>query len=141
MPKHTLYLVTYDRGKHPATGHTQPYHWIFFIQTKTTGTEDVGIVHQLRGLPGGFHYEGPEQTDLAAPGGSPIKQQLEIGEVDASKLDWVHGILKGVAIDDVESSGWNCQNWTLAGMEGLRAEGFVYDYITAETARNWLKEE
>jgi hypothetical protein len=68
------------------------------------------------------------------------KEELEIGEVDDSNLDKIHEILKDLRIDLVESSGWNCQNWALDGFEKLKEEGFVYDYLTQEAVKNWLKE-
>ncbi|CAK7263821.1 hypothetical protein SEPCBS57363_000750 [Sporothrix epigloea] len=138
MAKHTLYLVTYDRGVYSTTGKTKPYHWLFFIQVNFGGEKNQGIVHQLRGMPGGFYYRGPEDLDLNKSG--TLKEQLEVGEVDDSRLSRVHDILKDVRIETNESSTWNCQNWTLDGFEKLKAEGFAYDYLTAEAIKHWLRE-
>ncbi|KAK3940147.1 hypothetical protein QBC46DRAFT_386097 [Diplogelasinospora grovesii] len=120
------------------TGKTKPYHWSYFIQVKFEGSKNLGIAHQLRGMPGAFYYKGPEEVDLAKSGSR--KEQVEIGEVDDSKLDRVHEILKGVRIDTVESSGWNCQNWALDGFEKLKEAGFVWDSFTLEVLKNWLNE-
>ncbi|CAG9994448.1 unnamed protein product [Clonostachys byssicola] len=127
MAKRTLYLVTYDRGTYPTTGKVKPYHWSYFIQTDLRGNKNLGIAHQLRGMPGGFYYPGPEQLDLVKSG-SP-KEELEIGEVDDSNLKRVHEILSSVRIETSESSGWNCQDWSLAGFEMLKEEGFVYKHF------------
>jgi hypothetical protein len=113
-----------------------PYHWSYFI--KTAPDESRGIAHQLRGMPGGFHYPGPEGLDLTTS--EPPRDILELGEIDESKLDRIHGILKDLRIETSESSGWNCQNWALSGLDRLRTEGFVYDHFTQEAVKSWLKE-
>jgi hypothetical protein len=99
---------------------------------------NLGIAHQLRGMPGAFYYRGPEEVDLNKSGS--LKEELQIGEVDATKLDLVHQRLKECRIDTEESSGWNCQDWALEGLEKLRAEGFVDVTYTKEVVKNWLKE-
>ena len=137
MAKHTLYLVTYDRGNYH-TQNPKPYHWVYFIQLEIRGTMNLGIAHQLRGMPGGFYYKGPESVDLAKSGN--LKEVLEIGEVDSSKLTRAHEILSNIKIDSVESSGWNCQDWALDGFEQLKKEGLAYDYLTEDGLKNWLKE-
>jgi len=63
-----------------------------------------------------------------------------VGEVDASSFDKIHEILKDLEIDTSESSGWNCQNWALNGLEKLKEEGFIYDHMTTDVVKNWLKE-
>ena len=140
MAKHTLYIITYDRGKYPLSGKTKPYHWSYFIQIQVTNNTNTGIQHQLHGMPGSFHYDGPEDVDLKKWEVAP-KEEVEIGEVDSLKLDKVHEILKSVSIDTVESCGWNCQDWSLDGFEKLQKEGFVYDYLTKDGLRNWLRED
>jgi hypothetical protein len=136
---YTLYLVTYDRGTYLNTGKQKPYHWSFFVQKEINSTMNLGIAHQLRGMPGAFYYKGPEEVDINKSGS--LKEQLQIGEVDAAKLDLVHQRLKECRIDDVESSGWNCQDWALEGLEKLGAEGFVDGTYTREVVKNWLKEK
>jgi len=141
MVKRTLYLCTYIRGNHPITDKVQPYHWIFFIQTDIEAERNNGIVHQLRGMPGGFYYQGPEEVDLWKSELQRPKETVEIGELDDADLEKVHVILKSVQIDKSESSGWNCQDWSLDGFARLQREGFVYDYLTREAVKTWLKEE
>jgi len=119
MTKRTLYLVTYDRGTYDTTGKVKPYHWSYFIQLELEGGKNKGIAHQLRGYPGTFYYRGPESVDLMKSGS--LKEELEIGEVKESKFNRVHDILKNIPIDKSESSGWNCQDWALAGFEVLTA--------------------
>lgn len=137
MAKHTLWIVTYSRGTY-YTNEIKPYHWSFFIETETQGIQRLGIAHQIRGMPGAFRYQGPEKVDLKKS--QNRKEELEIGEVDDSKLDEIHNILKEVPIDNVESSGWNCQDWALDGMVKLQEKGFVYDFHKKEDVKNWLKE-
>lgn len=103
-----LYFVTYSRGTYLNTGILKPYHWSFFVQKELTGTKNLGIAYQLRGMPGAFYYSGPEDVDLNKSGS--LKEELQIGEVDSPKLDLVHQRLKECRIDTVESSGWNCQD-------------------------------
>jgi hypothetical protein len=135
---YTLYLITYDRGTYLKTGTPKPYHWSFFIQRELKGTTNLGIEYQLRGMPGAFYYPGPEDVNLTKS--ASVKEELQIGEVVAAKLDLVHQRLKECRIETVESSGWNCQDWTLEGLEKLRAEGFVDATYTEGVVRNWLRE-
>jgi hypothetical protein len=135
---YTLYLVTYDRGRHPLTDKILPRHWSFFVQVEVDGEKNLGIAHQLRGMPGNFRYNGPEEVDLNKS--SSLKTELQIGEVDAARLDSLYNCLKECRIDQSESSGWNCQDWALDGLEKLKAEGFVYEEYTQEMVKNWLKE-
>ncbi|KAK4092925.1 hypothetical protein Purlil1_2850 [Purpureocillium lilacinum] len=137
MTKHTLFLVTYDRGTY-FTKAIKPYHWAYFIQTNLGPSGNKGIAHQLRGMPGAFYYEGPENVNLSKSGN--LKEQLEVGEVDDSMIQRVHDILKDVQINKVESSGWNCQDWALDGFGILKAEGFIYDHMEADAVKAWLKE-
>jgi hypothetical protein len=37
------------------TGTPKPYHWSFFVQKELKGTMNLGIAHQLRGMPGAFY--------------------------------------------------------------------------------------
>lgn len=138
MPKHPLYVAAYDRGTHGLHNTIQPYHWSFFIQLRIEGTDNIGVAHQLRGMPGGFYYPGPEDTDLWRS--ERPKHELEIGEVETSQLEEFHDILARVPIEKNESSRWNCQDWTLDGLISLKEAGFVWDHITGEAMKNWLRE-
>jgi hypothetical protein len=75
---------------------------------------------------------------LASTG--PLNGEPEIGEVDADRADRIQEILSKVSIDLDESTSWNCQNWALEGLGGLKREGFVYEDLDAGVIRNWLKE-
>ena len=110
--QHTLYLLTYGRC-HYFTGQTKSHHWAYFTQLEVKDGENKGTTHYLRGMPGCFHYDGPEDI-YPSKSGSP-KEQLEIGEVDSSKLARIYDFLKGIEIEIVEPFGWNCQDWTLDG--------------------------
>jgi hypothetical protein len=138
MSDYTLYLVTFDRGDHPVTGKVQPYHWVYFIEEGFQGIANPGIAYQLRGMPGGFSYGGPEKVDLSEFG--RVRHKLEIGRVPVSKVDRVHEILSQVRVDTSESSGWNCQDWALDGLDELKKEGFVYGHHNKDGLKNWLKE-
>ena len=139
MAGHTISLCTYDRGLHPLTGKVQPYHWAFFIQIRISKKKNIGIVHQLRGMPGAFYYKGAE--DVANLWKSEtLKQDIPIGEVDDADLDKIEAIFQSIPIDKSESSGWNCQSWSLEGLAKLQQEGFIYDSLTGEGVYEWLKE-
>jgi hypothetical protein len=60
IAKHTLYIVTYERGVYVASGKVKPYYWSYFIQIEAKQGQNFGIAHQLRGMPGNFYYKGPE---------------------------------------------------------------------------------
>ncbi|KGQ02116.1 hypothetical protein PAAG_11067 [Paracoccidioides lutzii Pb01] len=134
-----LYLVTYDRGTYLNTSIPKPYHWSFFVQKEIKGKVRQGIAYQLRGIPGAFHYDGPEEVDLGHSGS--LKEELLIGEGPEDKFEMIHQRLKECKIDSVESSSWNCPDWALEGFEKLKTEGFVYDIYTVETVRAWLREK
>jgi hypothetical protein len=142
MPKLTLYIVTYDRGTYDLTGKTKPYHWSYFLQPDDTqkASERSGTAYQLHGMPGSFNYQGPEQVPNLAQTG-PLNGELEIGEVDSERVERIHEILSKVPIDLDESTSWNCQNWALEGLGGLKREGFVYEDLDAAVVGNWLKEK
>lgn len=89
-------------------------------------------------MPGAFYYPGPEESDLSKS--DPPREQLEIGEIDESDIQRVHEVFLGLVIDCCESSGWNCQNWSLAGLEHLRSLRIVHDHMANDVARSWLKE-
>ncbi|KAK4238614.1 hypothetical protein C8A03DRAFT_14946, partial [Achaetomium macrosporum] len=135
-------------GTYPLTGKTKPCHWAYFLETDSRGQQPKGIIFQLRGMPRGFYYPGPERemnvTQEGEPprGGGGLREKLEVGEVDGAEgvLDRIHEVMSEVEVAQDESSGWNCQNWALAGFEMLKGEGFVYPHPTAEGVESWLKE-
>lgn len=147
MPKHPFYIVTYSRGIHPLTGQVKPHHWAYFLETESGGTGSRGVIFQLRGMPGGFNYPGPENMGIAQDGGPrEERDKLEVGEVDVhdtdieGAVDRIHGVLKDVAVVKDESAAWNCQDWALEGFTRLRDAGVVYGHLEAEGVRGWLKE-
>ena len=89
-------------------------------------------------MPGGFYYSGPENVDLWKS--QRLKHELEIGEVADSQLEEFHRILTRIPIEKNESSRWNCQDWALDGLDSLKEAGFVWDHITGEAIKNWLRE-
>ncbi|EPS40936.1 hypothetical protein H072_5194 [Dactylellina haptotyla CBS 200.50] len=58
---YSLYLVTYTRGTDWQTHRTKAYHWAFLIEID----HPKCIKHQLRGMPGGYYYPGPEDADAS----------------------------------------------------------------------------
>ncbi|KAF2223511.1 hypothetical protein BDZ85DRAFT_110478 [Elsinoe ampelina] len=133
----TLKLAAYHRGM-DVYERVRQYHWSFFIVTSIEA-HTYGIAHQLRGMPGAFFYRGPE-PGVALDKSSMLKHELDVGEIEASKIDRVHEILSTVSIDQVESSGWNCQNWAIDGFLKLQQEGLAYDHLTVEQIKNWFRE-
>ncbi len=140
--KGTLYLVTYDRGTYPLTGEVKPYHWSYFLELDKTEPEVSGVYSQLRGMPGGFYYPGLEfQTNSQMQEAGYVKDKLEIGEVNETTTLKLSDTLAAVEIIKDESSKWNCQDWALAGFVGLKeAGGIVYDHLTPEIVKEWLRE-
>jgi hypothetical protein len=101
MSKHALYLVTYSRGIHPITGQVKPHHWAYFLETHSSSPEAGGVIFQLRGMPGGFHYPGPEQMDVTQDGGpGELRDKLEVGEVEVDGAD-VEGVTLVRASDNL----------------------------------------
>ncbi|KAF3938044.1 hypothetical protein ABW19_dt0201473 [Dactylella cylindrospora] len=150
---HPLYIVTYDRGTHWRTGRPKAYHWAFLIEFSSTR----GIKHQLRGMPGGYYYPGPE--DASPEKGQPGKtistvstadahndvdidgalahrvvEKLGIGSVstdDPNMLEQFESVSKAAYIETEEDKGgegkWNCQDWCLGVLEGLQSTSVVND--------------
>lgn len=138
MSKYPLFVITYDRGKRwDEPTKEKPYHWAFFVQTSTTW--GPGCAFQLRGMPGGFHYSAEETMDITKSGSQ--KAELEVGSVPVEKYERFKQLLEEVPIDNVESSGWNCQNWSLTALDRLRAEGFIAEECTNNVIQHWLRED
>ncbi|KAH6623174.1 hypothetical protein F5144DRAFT_632562 [Chaetomium tenue] len=144
-PTLSLSLITYDRGPHPLTNTPRPHHWAYFLDT---GTER-GTIFQLRGMPGGFYYPGPEDLDMAQGGEvGGVVGKLEVGELKMEVegdgvegvVEVIHGVLKGVPVVVDESAEWNCQDWALEGLEGLKGVGVVHEELGRERVKAWLKE-
>lgn len=120
MSSYAFSIITYDRGEQwDAPIKKKPYHWAFFIQTSTI--PNVGHTFQLRGMPGSFYYSGEEAVDLSKIDDG--NGQLEAGSIPLQKYERFKQLLQAVTIDNVESSGWNCQSWSLAALDNLREEG------------------
>ena len=137
---HTLSIATYYRGTHWQTGKIKPYHWSFFIYTGPKDDPSApGVVHQLHGMPGAFYYVGPENVSLRRS--TARKLTLDVGEVPENKLNRITEILEQVNVVKDESSPWNCQDWSLEGLEKLAEEGFVDEGYTREVVKYWLREE
>jgi len=69
-----------------------------------------------------------------------MKEDIRIGEVDEAHLDTIEKILKDIPIDKSESSGWNCQSWSLEGFERLQQANFIDDSLTSKGLYEWLME-
>ena len=138
MSSYAISIITYDRGeKWDAPTKKKPYHWAFFIQTSTT--PNVGHTFQLRGMPGSFYYSGEEAVDLSKIDGE--NGQLEVGSIPLQKYERFKQLLQVVTIDNVESSGWNCQSWSLEALDNLREEGLVADDYPNNVIQHWLRED
>lgn len=94
---------------------------------------------QLRGMPGSFHYSAEEEVDLSKIDGG--NAQLEVGSVPPQKYERFKQLLQAVAIDNDESSGWNCQSWSLSALDNLRVEGLVMDDYPNNVIQHWLRED
>ncbi|KAG6873288.1 hypothetical protein C0995_000723 [Termitomyces sp. Mi166 len=84
-----LSIIAYKRGVHWQTNKEKPYHWLLFIRKgDDVRTADQGIAHQLHGMPGGFHYDGPENIlDINKPVAKFL--EVDIGRVPCEQLDAV----------------------------------------------------
>ena len=131
--------ITY-RGQDWKSDEIKPCHWAFFLHTgDKLDPKSPGIVHQLRGMPGGFYYRGPKTASLNRS--TACKQTLEIGEVSESKLEKVTELLRIVDIFKDKISAWNCQDWSLDALVKLQTEGFVDEQYSREDVKVWLCEQ
>lgn len=119
MPPHAVFIVTFVRGNTSAQ-RAKPYHWVFLIQAyKDARRLHPGIVHQLRGSPGNFHYQGDESAYVLKSLDQAVNK-IEVGSVDPSMLFRVAEVLNRVPIVNDKGSCWNCQDWSTRGLEMLR---------------------
>lgn len=127
MSPHAIYVVTYARGGPKEPGGVKPYHWVFLIQAhKDSHRLHRGIVHQLKGVSGNYHYEGDETAYVLCRLGQAI-DKVEVGSVDSSKLYRVAEVLNRVPIVNDKKSPWNCQDWATRGLELMRLLDIVGD--------------
>jgi hypothetical protein len=68
-------------------------------------------------------------------------RQLEVGSVPVEKYERFKQLLRAVPIDNVESSRWNCQNWSLVALDWLRAKGFIGEEYPNNVIQYWLRED
>lgn len=138
MTSYTFSIITYDRGEQwDAPTKKKPYHWAFFIQTGTT--PHIGHMFQLRGMPGSFYYQAKEAVDLSKVDGG--NAQLEVGHIPPQKYERFKQLLEAVTIDNNESSGWNCQSWSLLALDNLREEGLVMNDYPNNVIQHWFRED
>lgn len=88
---------------------------------------------------GAFYYSGKESVNLKAS--ATRNGELEIGSIPVSKYDHFNQLLETTAINNVESSKWNCQDWSLSALDRLRAEGFIEEQYTNDVIKYWLRED
>ena len=134
----SIQIASYGRGRHPVNNHVMPYHWALFLSDGPSHTDH--IIYQLKGMPGAFHYDGPEKFDHLSSGLGLKLEEVDVGEVPVQKAKSFEKIIEAVHISKQEFD-WNCQNWTLDALERLKDSGYLYDYITTEGIKAWLKEK
>ncbi len=92
MAKRTLYLITYDLRHVCHHGQGEALQLVIFHPDRGQGRPKLGHLASTTRHARGFYYRGPEDVDLAKSG--TRKEELEVGEVDESKLGGVHEILR-----------------------------------------------
>lgn len=135
-----LSIVAYRRGVHWQSNKEKPYHWLLFIRTGDgDDAAEQGIAHQLHGMPGGFHYDGPESIlDINKPIAKFL--QVDIGCIPREQLDTVTRVCHLVDVIRDESAEWNCQSWTVAVVEDLKKFGYIDSWVDEAYLRGVLKE-
>jgi Family of unknown function (DUF6540) len=141
MTTYPISISTYSRGTDHETGKLLPYHWAFFIHTggSVDDLDAAGIAHQLRGRPGHFRYPGPEKVESLAKSTSRV-QTLKVGQVPQDQLSSVTQCLNSVTIIQKEDSSWNCQDWSLDGLNELASKGFITQGYGTEWVKRFLRE-
>jgi hypothetical protein len=109
-----------------------------YIPTEIRSGKSQGVCHQLQGMPGGFSYQGPEPAELANL--TNKLRELEIGSIPSDALKNITDMLEKIPISKDESSGWNCQDWTLTAIDALRKAGYIWSGYENDMIKNWLKE-
>jgi len=138
-PKKTLILkiISSDRGRYPVYNELMSYHWTLPLNNGRSSS--IGTVYQLKGMPGGFHYDGPEPNeDVTVSGYQP--KESDAGEVPANKFLGFERIVADEFISKQEY-GWDCQSWRASVLEKHKGAGFVHDCITPGSVKAWLKEK
>lgn len=130
--------MTFDRGERwDEPTKKKPFHWVFFLQTGRGVGE--GFAFQLRGMPGSFSYSGEETVNAIFSGDK--NGELEIGAVPVEKYSRFKQLLADVPITKIESSQWNCQDWSLKALDFLRQEGFIEEQYQDNVISYWLRED
>ncbi|OAL57259.1 hypothetical protein IQ07DRAFT_675315 [Pyrenochaeta sp. DS3sAY3a] len=138
MSSYPLFIVTYDRGvRWDDPTKKKPFHWAFFLKAGNTPGEELAF--QLHGMPGAFYYSGEETLNINSSGSK--NGELEIGAVPVDKYERFKQLLAAVPITNIESSKWNCQDWSLKVLEWIRTEGFVWEQYQDNAIRYWLRED
>lgn len=157
----SLCLITYDRGPHPLTNAPRPHHWAYYLDTTTTthrrpggGTaagadseQERGTIFQLRGMPGGFYYPGPEDAGMGQGGEvGGVVGKLEVGEVRVGEVGvgGLEGVVDEGGVVDGEG-GKEADADAVLGVvqmiDGvLREVGVVVDESAAWNCQDWALE-
>lgn len=162
----SLSLITYDRGPHPLTNAPRPHHWAYYLDTTTTTTthrrpgggtaagadseEERGTIFQLRGMPGGFYYPGPEDAGMGQGGEvGGVVGKLEVGEVRVGEArvgevgvgEVGVGGRGGVGVDGEGGAEADAVLGVVRMIDGvLREVGVVVDEGAAWNCQDWALE-
>ncbi|KAF1828386.1 hypothetical protein BDW02DRAFT_563111 [Decorospora gaudefroyi] len=90
-------------------------------------------------MPGAFYYLGEERVNINSSGSK--NGELEIGAIPVSKYDRFKQLLADAPINNVESSNWNCQYWSLSVLDWLRQERFIEEQYQNNVIKYWLRED
>lgn len=91
-------------------------------------------------MPGAFYYSGQEAVNKNSSASK--NGELEIGAVPVSKYNRFIQLLAQAPITKDESSGWNCQDWSLTVLNWFRTEGFITNEdLTNHNIKYWLRED
>lgn len=154
LPTHTLTLCVahYWRG-HASDGQRLPLHWALFLVSNTTlqslsasssgreAAEQVdhwGTCYQAIGNIDTFTYSRTEYECMEILADA-YRGCLPLGDIDPARSTQVERLMQQVVVHRGRED-WNCQNWVLAAVDKLKANGLLPPHVSSDRIRSGLED-
>lgn len=154
LPTHTLTLCVahYWRG-HASDGQRLPLHWALFLVSNTTlqslsasssGRETAeqvdhwGTCYQAIGNIDTFTYSRTEYECMEILADA-YRGCLPLGDIDPARSTQVERLMQQVVVHRGRED-WNCQNWVLAAVDKLKANGLLPPHVSSDRIRSGLED-
>lgn len=154
VPTHTLTLCVahYWRGR-SSDGQRNPLHWALFLisnatpeslSTSSAGREAAeqvdhwGTCYQAIGNIDTFAYSRTEYECMEILADA-YRGCLPLANVELARLAEAEHLMQQVIVHRGRED-WNCQNWVLAAVDKLKANGVLPPHISSDRIRSGLED-